>query len=63
MDFKIIFLPSNEVEDAFFDIQNLTPNFNLPYLSEFSDYILHNYIIIGCKFPPSVWAEPPSEAP
>ncbi|KAF0769341.1 Uncharacterized protein FWK35_00002132 [Aphis craccivora] len=30
---------------------------------EFSYYILYNYIIIGCKFPPSIWAEPLSEAP
>lgn len=33
------------------------------HLSIFSDYILYNYIIIGCKFPPSIWAEPLSEAP
>jgi len=41
MFFRLPFLPSNEVEDAFFDIQNLTPDFNLLCLSEFSDYILY----------------------
>ncbi|KAL4132097.1 hypothetical protein QTP88_009312 [Uroleucon formosanum] len=51
------------VKDAFFNIQNLTPDFNLSWLLEFSDYILYNYIIVGCKFPPSIWAESPSEAP
>jgi len=50
--FGLPFLPSNEVEDAFFDLQNLTPDFSLAYLSEFSDYILNNYIIEGCPFPP-----------
>lgn len=63
MFFGLPFLPSNQVEDAFFDIQNLTPDFNLPCLLEFSDYILYHYIINGCTFPPSIWAEPPSEAP
>lgn len=56
------FLPSIEVEDAFSDVQNLTSGFHLPCLAYFSDYILYNYIIEGCKFSPSIWAEPPSEA-
>lgn len=34
------FLPSNEVEDTFFVIQNITPDFNLPRLSKSSDHIL-----------------------
>ncbi|XP_025417311.1 uncharacterized protein LOC112688361 [Sipha flava] len=61
--FGLPFLPSNEVEDAYFDLQNLTPNFNLTNLSEFSDYVFNNYIIKGCPFPPSIWAEPPTDAP
>jgi len=61
MFFGLPFLPSNKVEDAFFDIQNLTLDFNLSCLSEFSDYTFYNYIIIGCKFLP--WTEPLSEAP
>ncbi|XP_008178294.1 uncharacterized protein LOC103307782 [Acyrthosiphon pisum] len=61
--FGLPFLPSNEVEDAYFDLQNLTPDFNLTILSEFSDYVFNNYIIEGCPFPPSIWAEPPTDAP
>jgi len=61
--FGLPFLPSNEVEDAYFDLQNLTPDFSLTNLSEFSDYVFNNYIIEGCLFPPSIWAEPPTDAP
>ncbi|KAF0771692.1 Uncharacterized protein FWK35_00007153 [Aphis craccivora] len=61
--FGLPFLPSNEVEDAYFDLQNLTPDFNLINLSEFFDYAFNNYIIEGCPFPPSIWAEPPTDAP
>jgi len=60
--FGLPFLPLNEVEDAFYDLQNLTPDFNLACLPKFSDYILNNYIIEGCPFPPSIWAEAPTDA-
>jgi len=35
---KLPFLPSNEMEDVYFD-------FNLSNLSEFSDYVFNNYTI------------------
>jgi len=50
------------VGDAYFDLQNLTPDFNLTNLSELSDYVFNNYIIEGCPFPLSIWAEPPTDA-
>jgi len=61
--FGLPFLPSNEMEDAYFDLQNLTPDFNLTNLSKFSDYVFNKYIIKGCPFPPSIWDEPPTDAP
>jgi len=40
--FGFPFLPSNELEDALLDLQNLFPDFDCAYLSKFSNYILNN---------------------
>ena len=60
------FLEPEEVEDAFVELYSEAPNDNADKASEFSDYVLKNYIDESdskCLFPPSMWAEPPSEIP
>ena len=55
-----------EVEDAFVELYSEAPNDNADKASEFSDYVLKNYIDESdskCLFPPSMWAEPPSAIP
>lgn len=59
--FGLAFLPPNEVEDCFVeDILSDCPDEN-PSAVQFADYVLDNYISARSKFPPTLWAEAPSQ--
>lgn len=55
------FLPSTEISDTFYELFSIAPdNQNI---SAFSDYILANFIENDSRYPPHLWAEPPSNDP
>jgi len=54
--FALGFLPSEDVEDAFAYLTEISTTDNF----EFTDYILNNYISSDSTFPPMLWATEPS---
>uniref|UniRef100_A0A2S2NE88 MULE transposase domain-containing protein n=1 Tax=Schizaphis graminum TaxID=13262 RepID=A0A2S2NE88_SCHGA len=55
--FALGFLPANLVENAFLYLIENAPTSNF----RFSDYLLKNYIETDAQFPPTLWADKPSE--
>lgn len=55
--FGLAFIPSHEVVDAFVEVMSVCPNDKV--CSEFSDYVLNNYIDDKSPFPPNIWAKEP----
>jgi hypothetical protein len=50
---------SNEVEFGFVELMSIAP----PYVTEFTDYIIDNYIFEDSQFPPLIWSEEPKTYP
>ena len=59
--FGLRFLPPHEVVDGYLDLMSIIPSSN-EALTDFSTYVLENYIVLA-RFPPELWASPPSKAP
>ncbi|KAF0766237.1 MULE domain-containing protein, partial [Aphis craccivora] len=57
----LIFLPPNEVEDAFVELISICPDQKNGTI--FSDYVLQTFVSPDSKFPPDVWAGEPSLNP
>ncbi|XP_022169254.1 uncharacterized protein LOC111033019 [Myzus persicae] len=53
------FLSFDEVECGFVELMSIAP----PDVTDFSDYILDNYISEDSQFPPFIWAEEPQTYP
>jgi len=51
--FGLRFLSFDEVECGFVDLMSIAP----PNVTDFTDYILDNYICGYLQFPPFIWAE------
>lgn len=58
--FGLSYLPPNEISDGFTDLLSIAPT-NM--FTEFTDYILENYILPDSAFPPVMWASAPSNNP
>ncbi|KAL4126056.1 hypothetical protein QTP88_010287 [Uroleucon formosanum] len=56
--FGLSYLPPNEISDGFTDLLSIAPT-NM--FTEFTDYILENYILPDSDFPPVMWASAPIE--
>ena len=53
--FSLSFLHPEEIEDCIHqDFNAIAPD--LPRVDEFVEYILEEYVVGGCRFPPSMWA-------
>jgi len=52
-------LPSDQIQYGFTELMSICPT----DISDFSDYVLNNYIIEDAKFPPSLWAKEPTDEP
>jgi len=50
--FCLSFLSSNEVEYGFVELMSIAP----PDVTDFTDYILDNYVSEDSQFPPLIWA-------
>ncbi|KAF0773515.1 Uncharacterized protein FWK35_00016572 [Aphis craccivora] len=59
--FGLAFLPSTEISDAFYELFSIAPENQK--ISAFSDYILANFIENDSRYPPHLWADPPSNEP
>lgn len=59
--FGLPFCDPTEVSHAFIELIGIAPVNNNAL--KFSDYVLENYIIEDCSFPPELWAERPSVNP
>jgi len=57
----LIFLPPNEVEDAFVELISICPDKENGTI--FSDYVLQTFVSSDSIFPPDVWAGEPSLNP
>ncbi|XP_072161393.1 uncharacterized protein [Bemisia tabaci] len=62
--FGLPLLPPNEVLGGFLDLMSIVPD-GIPQetQTEFSNYLLNNYILTLSKYPPDLWAGPPSNCP
>ena len=59
--FGLAILNSTEISDTFYELFSIAPNnYNI---SEFSDYILANFIENDSRYPLHLWAEPPLNEP
>ncbi|KAL4135496.1 hypothetical protein QTP88_007102 [Uroleucon formosanum] len=59
--FGLAFLPCTEISEAFYELFSIAPDNQK--ISAFSDYILANFIENDSRYPPHLWAEPPSNEP
>ena len=64
MDMSNVWIPSLridavETEDIFVDIMSVSPDDEK--CIKFADYLVENYVTNDSKFPPSLWAEIPSD--
>ncbi|KAL4127438.1 hypothetical protein QTP88_011609 [Uroleucon formosanum] len=59
--FGLAFLPCTEISEAFYELFSIAPDNQI--ISAFSDYILANFIENDSRYPPHLWAEPPSNEP
>jgi len=57
--FGLPLLPSDQIQYGFTELMSICPT----DISDFSDYVLNNYIIENAKFPPSLWAKEPTDEP
>ena len=57
--FGLNFLSSNEVECGFVKLISIAP----PDVTDFTNYILDNYISEDSQFPPFIWAKEPKAYP
>ena len=57
--FGLHFVDAVEVEDIFVDLMSVAPNDEK--CIKFADYFVENYVTNDSKFPPSMWAEIPSD--
>lgn len=57
--FGLSYLPPSEVHAGFIDLLNVAPTTD----TDFTTYLLNTYVGAHAKFPPHLWAEPPSYSP
>ena len=57
--FGLHFVDAREVEDIFVDLVSVEPDDE--QCIKFADYLVENYVANYSKFPPSLWAEIPSD--
>jgi len=57
--FGLPLLPSDQIQYGFTELMSICPT----DISDFSYYVLNNYIIEDAKFPPLLWAKEPTDEP